>query len=208
MIKDFSKEYFLTNKSCYKEKEVEQLFPPNVEVVSIVEFLESNLPIGDKMFFLTKKTELTISQKQEMILMVADVVKSIFELAYPKFVGTTTAALNAAKDYLDNNIEIEEFIAKRNYASIFTSIAIRMQSPKTGSDSALSLNSTLQSIDVSDLESKYQPEYVDNAASMSVKSAADAVSGSKEFEALVINQLIKFVEKQEPLPEGGGGGDA
>lgn len=79
----FTLQEILDNRGCYSEYEVKSAFNGKQTYDLIDDILLSDIPLKDKFWFLMRKTQLTLKQKQQIALECAKSVLDIFETKYP-----------------------------------------------------------------------------------------------------------------------------
>ena len=114
MKKTFTKEYYLANRGCYERSKMLNLVENNAHE-TIEDFLNWDIPIKDKFFFVRSYCNLTLRDKQDMALMCAKVSLVIYENKYPND-SRIRDCINATELYLKGKISIEEFKEKKNAA--------------------------------------------------------------------------------------------
>ena len=67
MLKNFTKEYIITNRGCYTEEQVEKLSFINEENISLCSILNSEIPTKDKLYFVLFNCELNHSYRRSLI---------------------------------------------------------------------------------------------------------------------------------------------
>ena len=83
--------------------------------ITLSEFLECDIPIKDKYWFVCKKLA-TKEQNQQIAIGVAEIVIDLYEKKYPDN-KAPREAIQAAKDYLNGTITIEVLRQKRKAAA-------------------------------------------------------------------------------------------
>ena len=213
MKTEFGKAYFLTHKGCYSSEQVESIYPPQKETVTLAELLESDMPLADKFWFVIKMCELTNRQKQELVAGVADIVLELYENEYPT-IQAPRESIEAMKQYLSGAIALSELISKRNKSKIFVSIALNdfnqgiIKQP-IAKDAILAVDVALKNTDVQELPFADQTEYINNAgyiatdsavksaitfdASIKENSESEARPGQVLFQDLLLDFLKEFI---------------
>jgi len=79
----FNKQYIIDNKGCYELNQVEKLSFINNPTITIEEVVNSEMPTKDKYWWVIKKCDLTVRQKQELAISCAEIVLVIYENKYP-----------------------------------------------------------------------------------------------------------------------------
>ena len=116
MKKEFTPDYILENRGCYATNQVENLSFITKPIISIDDMLNSEMPLKDKYWWVIKKCDLTIRQKQDLAILCAEIVLIIYEEKYSDN-KAPRLAIEAAKDYLAGTISIEELREKRANAA-------------------------------------------------------------------------------------------
>ena len=85
MKKEFRIDYIKDNKGCYSTEDVVacSFINKEKEIISIMDILNSEIPLKDKGWFLVRKCDLTIAQKKELSYLLALSVFPIHENKYP-----------------------------------------------------------------------------------------------------------------------------
>jgi len=115
MVTQYNKEYFLTHRGCYSAEKMAGLCDNNPHS-NIQEFLNWDISIKDKFYFVRNYTELTIKQKQLFALMCAKVSLEIYENKYPND-KRVRECIEATEQFLDGKITKEDLLIKRNAAA-------------------------------------------------------------------------------------------
>ena len=121
MLKEFTKEFMTSNRGCYSREKM-----LNVKCVEddniTLENLFNDLPIKDFCWFLVKKCELTLIEKQRFALHCATQVLPIFEKEHPKD-KRVRECIEAINLFLDGKITKKKLIDKRRGAYDATAYA-------------------------------------------------------------------------------------
>ena len=184
MKKSFSLPFMENNCGCYSQEQLHKLSfmkrePNHDENVSIQSILESEIPLKDKYWFVIRKSELTDRQKQELAIGVAEIVLEIYEKKYPNN-KAPREAIQAAKDYLNNVIGIEELRIKR-YAAYAAYAA---------ADAAYAAYAAADAADAA--YAAYAAYAAADAAADAAYAAADA-NPKKLFSVILLQYLMDFV---------------
>ena len=113
----FTKEYITDNKGCYSYEQVNNLSFINKESISLLEIIESEMPLKDKYWWFFKKCDLPLTDKQQLSIQLAEIVLEIYEAKYPND-KRPREAIQAAKDYLAGTISLNNLREKR-YAAAY-----------------------------------------------------------------------------------------
>jgi hypothetical protein len=116
MKKTFDKAYILSNKGCYERSQVEDLSFINKPEITIMDILNSEMPLKDKGWFVVRKTELTNDQKADLAYRLALSVAEIFNKKYPND-SRVNDCLQAIQDYKAGKIDISVLREKRAAAA-------------------------------------------------------------------------------------------
>jgi hypothetical protein len=111
MIKKYTPEYMDNHRGCYSSDKMKGLV--NGKDLTIQDFLNWDIPIKDKFYFVRNYTELTLIQKQQLSLNCAKVVLPIYENKYPND-NRVRNCIEATEKYLKGEITKEEL---RTYAA-------------------------------------------------------------------------------------------
>lgn len=114
MKKDLTKEFVASNKGCYDTEKVESLSFMKKDNFTIIDVVKSEIPLKDKFWFVIRKCELTLRQKQDLTIGCAEIVLTIYD-KYPDN-KAPREAIQAAKDFLAGIITIETSRQKRDNA--------------------------------------------------------------------------------------------
>jgi hypothetical protein len=121
--KTFTRQFMYDNCGCYSKSELEACSFMKGEVVSLMDIVNSEIPIKDKYWFVCKKVA-TKEQNQRIAIDVAEMVLPIYEKRYPDD-KRSREAIEAARQYLAGHIAIEQLIEKKMaaYAAAYTAAA-------------------------------------------------------------------------------------
>ena len=114
MIKTFDKSYYLSHRGCYEREKMKGLVDNNPHS-TLQEFLNWDISIKDKFYFVRNYTELTTKQKQLLALMCAKVSLEIYENKYP-YDKRVRECIEATEQFIGGNITREQLIEKRSAA--------------------------------------------------------------------------------------------
>ena len=113
MKKQFTKQSILDNRGCYSPEQVEKLSFINKDNISIHDIINSEIKLNDKFWFLRNKTNLTLDNKKQLTLILAEVVLEIYNKKYPDDKRIANC-IQGIKDFNANIISREEFNVLRN----------------------------------------------------------------------------------------------
>lgn len=116
MKTQFTQDYLIQNKGCYSLEQVKVLSFMQKTEFTIEDIVNSEIPLKDKFWFVTKKCDLSIRQNQDIAIGCAEIVLIIYENRYPDD-KRPREAIQAAKDYLEGTISRDDLIVKRRAAS-------------------------------------------------------------------------------------------
>ena len=123
MQQQLTTEFIKSNCGCYtpdvllrvyKENKNEECYVTPTCISTLEELLDSNIPLKDKYWFVCRKLA-TKEQNQQIAIDVAEIVLHIYEEKYPDD-KRPREAIQAAKDYLRDVINIDELGNKRDAA--------------------------------------------------------------------------------------------
>lgn len=114
MNKKFTRKYIEDNKGCYSLEELNNcsFIKAKVKVITLDAILKSEIKLEDKFWFIIRKTNLTIRQKQEIAIGCAEIVLEIYERRNPGN-KAPAEAIQAAKDYINGLVDNILLIEKR-----------------------------------------------------------------------------------------------
>ena len=116
MKKQFTKQSILGfkyNRGCYSPEQVEKLSFINKDNISIHDIINSEIKLNDKFWFVKNKTNLTLDNKKQLTLILAEVVLEIYNKKYPDDKRVANC-IQGIKDFNANIISREEFNVLRN----------------------------------------------------------------------------------------------
>ena len=114
MKKTFDKAYYLSHRACYEKEKMEKLVDSNPHS-TIQEFLNWDISIKDKFYFVRRYTELTTKQLQLLAILCAKVSLDIYENKYPDD-KRVRECIEATEQFIDGKITIDELSEKRRVA--------------------------------------------------------------------------------------------
>ena len=115
MQKEFTEQFMQSNRGCYEREQMQTTVLKGRKIITLSEFLECDIPVKDKYWFVCKKLA-TKEQNQQIAIGVAEIVIDLYEKKYPEN-KAPREAIQAAKDYLNGTISIGELTQKRNAAA-------------------------------------------------------------------------------------------
>ena len=115
LTKEFTAEFMQQNKGCYSTRQVENTVLKGKKTILLSEILNENIPLKDKYWFCCRKL-FTKEQNQQVAIGVAEIVLELFENKYPED-KRPRQAIQAAKDYLNNTITLDELRLYRRAAA-------------------------------------------------------------------------------------------
>jgi Immunity protein Imm5 len=113
MKKEFTPNEIMTGIGCYSKEQIEHLSFIKQNNISIIDILNSEIPLKDKRWFLWNKCDINLQDKKELALKIAWCVLPIYQAKYPNDTRVEDC-LKAIKDFYDGNITIDELKAKRS----------------------------------------------------------------------------------------------
>src|ERR1017187_4078614 len=105
MKKEFTESFIQSNRGCYDREEMESKVLKSRKTITLKEFLDEDIPLKDKYWFICKKL-LSKEENQQLCIGVTEIVLEIFEKKYPND-KRPREAIQAAKDYLNEVIDID-----------------------------------------------------------------------------------------------------
>jgi len=115
MKKTFTKDFYLSHRGCYDFNKMFNLVDNNPHE-TIEDFLNWNISINDKFFFLFNYCNLTLRNKQDMALMCAKIVLPVYEKEFPND-SRVTECIHATELFLNGEITLEQLREKREAAA-------------------------------------------------------------------------------------------
>jgi len=116
MKKLFTPQYIEANKGCYSFEQVRNLSFMSKKEITIGDIIDSEISLEDKFWFVLNKINLSVRQKQDLAIMLAEAVLEIYEKRYLDN-KAPREAIQAAKDYLNGTITKEILLQKRHAAA-------------------------------------------------------------------------------------------
>ena len=114
MKKTFTKDFYLSHRGCYDFNKMFNLVDNNPHE-TIEDFLNWNISINDKFFFLFNYCNLTLRNKQDMALMCAKIVLPVYEKEFPND-SRVTECIHATELFLNGEITLDQLREKRDAA--------------------------------------------------------------------------------------------
>ena len=173
MLKNFTKEYFLSHRGCYDRNKMANICATNKHE-TIQEFLNWDIPIKDKFYFVRNYTELTTKDKQFLSLMCAKVSLDIYEKKYTNDF-TVRNCIQATEDFLNGNGDREELMKHR--AAAYAAYAA------TAEASAYAAYAAAASAAADAAYAAYASAYAAYADAAYAASAADAAAYASAYAA-------------------------
>lgn len=133
MKKTFTPKNIISERGCYEIDQVENLSFISQKEISILDILNSEIPLKDKSWFLVNKTELTIEQKKQLSLLLAKSVVEIYNKKYPND-NRVADCINAIELFHVGKISIEELKTIR--AAAYAASAVAFASAASAYDAA------------------------------------------------------------------------
>ena len=115
MKKTFTKDFYLSHRGCYDFNKMFNLVDNNPHE-TIEDFLNWNISINDKFFFLFNYCNLTLRNKQDMALMCAKIVLPVYEKEFPND-SRVMECIHATELFLNGEITLEQLREKREAAN-------------------------------------------------------------------------------------------
>ena len=116
MKKTFDKNYFLSHRGCYERQKMEDLCDINKCIdglYTLENFLNWDIPIKDKFYFVRNYCEINRKQKQFLSLECAKISLKFYTAKYPND-NRVSDCIYATEKYLNGEIIIDTLIEKRN----------------------------------------------------------------------------------------------
>ena len=201
MKKELTKAYISSERGCYSKEQVEALsFIKKKEEPTIIDVVESEIPLKDKFWFVINKCELTERQKQDIAIACAEIVLEIYESKYPND-KAPREAIQAAKDFLAGKITIDILRSKRN------AVVYAANAAAYAADAAYAANVAAayaaDAADAANVAAAAAAAYAANVAAANTAYAANAAALKaiskttlkKDFAKLLLNFLLDFINK-------------
>ena len=186
MIKNFTPEQIMSNIGCYLKEQVAQLLSIKQDSISILDILNSEIPLKDKRWYLWNKCAITLDNKKALALQLAWCVLPIYQAKYPNDTRVEDC-LKAIKDFNDGKITIEELRAKRYaYADAAAAAADAAYAYAAAYDAAAYAAAAAAN------DAANAAAYAAKAAATYVAHYADA-DDADAYTQQILNILIEFV---------------
>jgi hypothetical protein len=117
MKKTFTKDFYLSHRGCYEFNKMFNLVVNNPHE-TIEDFLNWDISIKDKFFFLFNYCNLTLRNKQDMALLCAKVVLPVYEKQFPND-SRVMECIHATELFLNGEITREQLREKREAANAY-----------------------------------------------------------------------------------------
>ena len=111
----FTKEYILSHKGCYDTEEVEEIKCINNKTITLKQLFR-DLPIKDFSWFLLKKCDLTIKQKQFFSLHCAEQVVNVYNKKYPED-SRISECVKYTRLYLNGECDLDTLLINKDAAT-------------------------------------------------------------------------------------------
>ena len=180
MKKEFTKKYIIDNKGCYDINQVNSLSFINNTEITILDIINSEMPTKDKIWFLFKKSDLTLDQKKELSYLLAENVSHIYNERYPSD-NRVKDCIKAIKDFNNNPITKEKLLEFRRAAA-------------DAADAAADTADAAYAADAAD--AAYAAAYAAAAAAYAADAAAADAAAKNQKNQQLINIIIDFINKQ------------
>jgi hypothetical protein len=188
MKKTFTKDYYLSHRGCYEFNKMFNLVVNNPHE-TIEDFLNWDISIKDKFFFLFNYCNLTLRNKQDMALMCAKIVLPVYEKEFPND-SRVTECIHATELFLNGEITLEQLREKRAAADAAYDAA----------DAAYAANAAYAAYTAAAANAAYAAAnaYAAYAAASNAYTAANAANAAYEYTDGLLNAVKEFCKK---LPE-------
>jgi hypothetical protein len=195
MLKEFTQDYMKENCGCYSKEKLSTCSFIKSKKITIQSILESEIRLKDKYWFVVKKCDLTLRQKQEIAIGVAEIVLEIYENKYPNN-KAPREAIQAAKDYINGTvITLEELRQKRAAAAADAAYAAAADAAYAAAAAAAAdaaAAAYAAAADAAAAAAAAAAAYA-AAADAAAAAAADAAEPKKLFNEILLTYLINFV---------------
>jgi len=198
MKKEFNKQYIVDNKGCYKSEQVMNLSFIKKEIISINDIIESEISLKDKYWWVIRKCDLTLTQKQMIAIGVAEIVLEIYETKYPDN-KVPREAIQAAKDYLAGSVTSEFLRSKRNTAAYAADAYAAYAADAYAAVAYAAYAAVAYAAYAAAYAAVADAAYAYAAAAYAADAAAyvDAKNPKKKFTDLLFNFLKEFIKNAE-----------
>jgi len=214
MKKEFTKKYIIDNKGCYDINQVNSLSFINNTEITILDIINSEMPTKDKIWFLFKKSDLTLDQKKELSYLLAENVSHIYNERYPSD-NRVKDCIKAIKDFNNNPITKEKLLEFRRAAADAADAAADTADAAYAADAADAAADTADAAYAADAaDAAYAAAYAaaaaayaadaaayaayaaDAAAAYAADAAAADAAAKNQKNQQLINIIIDFINKQ------------
>jgi hypothetical protein len=160
---------------------------------SLLDFVNSEIPLKDKYWFVINKCDLTYNQKREIAIGVSSIVLVIYENKYPND-DRPRKAIEAAKKYLNNEISIKKLKLARSAAyaaAAYAADAYAADAYAYAADAAdaaayAAADAAYAAADAADADAAYAYDAA-YAAAYAAAAAAD------DYQQLLLDFLINYI---------------
>jgi hypothetical protein len=207
MKKTFTKDFYLSHRGCYEFNKMFNLVVNNPHE-TIEDFLNWDISIKDKFYFLFNYCNLTLRNQQDMALMCAKIVLPIYEKQFPND-SRVMECIHATELFLNGEITHEQLIEKREAAyDAAANAAANAYVDAAAADAAYSA-AAAAAADAANAAAAADAAYSAAAAAADaaadaayvaayVADAADAAADADEYTDGLLNAVKEFCKK---LPE-------
>jgi hypothetical protein len=136
MKKQFTPNEIRSNRGCYSLEEVNKLSFINKDSIDIIDILNSEIQIKDRLWFLRNKCNLNLAEKIKISYICAKTVSPIFKSKYPND-NRIELCLNGILDYKNNKIGRKELVSlKENADAAYADAADAAAAASAAADAA------------------------------------------------------------------------
>jgi hypothetical protein len=111
MKKVFSKLEGLENRGCYSIRKALSLSFMQKDSFTIEELVNSEIPLTDKYWFVLKKCSLTVKQKKQIAVDIAEIVLPLYEAQYPSD-KRVRDCIETTKLFLAGHVSLDQLLFK------------------------------------------------------------------------------------------------
>jgi len=115
ILKEYTYSFMQSNRGCYSREKMEETVLKGRKLINYEDFLDCDIPIKDKYWFVCIKLA-TKEQNQQIAIGVSEIVVDIYEKRYPNC-KAPREAIQGAKDYIAGTISISVLKDKRDAAA-------------------------------------------------------------------------------------------
>lgn len=184
MKKELTREFVMSERGCYSREQAAGLSFMKNNQFTVLDVVNSEIPLKDKYWFITKKC-LSTQENQELAIGVASIVLEIYENEYPND-KRPREAIQAAKDYLAGVIGIQELRDKRAAAA-----AVYAYADAAVYVAVVAAAAAYAAVVV--VVVAYAAVVAAAAAAAAVEAAAYAAANKKDYKCLLFQYLIDFI---------------